>query len=72
MDEETDRKDFISRLNPDSLTIKDGFAEPIALEAKVGDTFQFLRVGYFCKDQDSTDSLPVYNLVVGLKDNYRP
>ena len=37
---------------------------------KMTDTFQFLRNGYFCKDPDSTDELPVYNRVVGLKDTW--
>ncbi|MDD4133497.1 MAG: glutamine--tRNA ligase/YqeY domain fusion protein [Eubacteriales bacterium] len=70
--EEAGRKDFIARLNPDSLKVKHGCAEPVVLTASVGDTFQFLRVGYFCLDRDSTPTLPVYNLVVGLKDSYRP
>ena len=36
----------------------------------MGDTFQFLRMGYFCKDPDSTDEMPVFNRVVGLKDSF--
>ena len=72
VNEEGDKKDFISRLNPESLRVMEGFAEPVALGASVGDTFQFLRVGYFCKDRDSTPTHPVFNLVVGLKDSYRP
>ncbi|MDD4079859.1 MAG: glutamine--tRNA ligase/YqeY domain fusion protein [Eubacteriales bacterium] len=71
-DDETDRKDFIARLNPDSLEVKHGFAEPVVLTAEVGGTFQFLRMGYFCLDRDSLPTLPVFNLVVGLKDSYRP
>ena len=39
-------------------------------DAQVGDTFQFLRMGYFCKDPDSTDEMPVFNRVVGLKDSF--
>ena len=70
--EDTDRKDFISRLNKDSLTVEHGYAEPAVLDSTVGDTFQFLRVGYFCKDKDSTDSNIVFNRVVSLKDSYRP
>ena len=71
-DEETDKKDFISRLNPNSLTVKNGFGEAALKDAKPGDTFQFLRVGYFCKDKDSTDDKAVFNRVVGLKDSYKP
>ena len=65
-------KDFIARLNPDSLKVIHGFAEPYLAEAKVGDSFQFLRMGYFCKDKDSTDALSVFNRVVPLKDSYKP
>ena len=72
LEDETDRKDFISRLNPDSLKTARGLMEPGLLDSKPGDTFQFLRVGYFCKDRDSTEELPVFNLVVGLKDSYKP
>ena len=64
------KKDFISRLNPDSLTALRGVAEPCVRSAAVGDTFQFLRTGYFCKDPDSTDELPVFNRTVGLRDTF--
>lgn len=71
-DEETDKKDFIARLNPNSLRVENGFAEPALKDAQTGDTFQFLRIGYFCKDQDSTPDKAVFNQVVGLKDSYKP
>ncbi|MBQ6173588.1 MAG: glutamine--tRNA ligase/YqeY domain fusion protein [Clostridia bacterium] len=64
------KKDFISRLNPDSLTALRGVAEPCVRSAAVGNTFQFLRTGYFCKDPDSTDELPVFNRTVGLRDTF--
>ncbi|MGN0970611.1 MAG: glutamine--tRNA ligase/YqeY domain fusion protein, partial [Aristaeellaceae bacterium] len=64
------KKDFISRLNPNSLTIVKGLAEPIIRDCEVGTTFQFLRNGYFCKDPDSTPDLPVYNRTVGLRDSF--
>ena len=64
-------KDFISRLNPNSLTVVRGaLAEPAIAQANVGDRFQFLRMGYFCKDKDSTPELPVYNRIVPLKDSW--
>ncbi len=71
-DEEADKKDFIARLNPNSLRVENGFAEPALKEAQAGNTFQFLRIGYFCKDQDSTPDKAVFNQVVGLKDSYKP
>ena len=64
------KKDFISRLNPNSLTVVKGYAEPVILSAEVGDTFQFLRSGYFCKDPDSTAAMPVFNRTVGLRDTF--
>ena len=68
----TTKKDFISRLNPNSLTVVRGMAEPVIRDCEVGTTFQFLRSGYFCKDPDSTPDLPVYNRTVGLKGSYKP
>ncbi len=68
---EVSQKDFISRLNPDSLKVLRGsVAEPIIADAAVAATFQFLRMGYFCKDPDSTSELPVYNRTVALKDTW--
>ena len=64
------KKDFISRLNPNSLTVVRGMAEPVIRDCEVGTTFQFLRSGYFCKDPDSTHDLPVYNRTVGLRDTF--
>ena len=62
--------DFMDRINPDSLKVVRGFCEPCIASSKVGDGFQFLRMGYFCKDRDSTDALPVFNRTVGLKDGW--
>ncbi len=68
---EVSQKDFISRLNPDSLAVlKGAVAEPIIADAEVGAKFQFLRMGYFSKDPDSTETLPVYNRTVALKDTW--
>lgn len=63
---------MIARINPDSLRVVHGYAEPWLAKANVGDSFQFLRMGYFCKDKDSTDALAVFNRVVPLKDSYKP
>ena len=65
-----EKKDFIARLNPNSLQVCKGYAEKILGEAETGASFQFLRNGYFCKDPDSTDALPVYNRTVGLRDTF--
>ena len=62
--------DFMDRLNPNSLTVAKGFCEPYIANSEAGTTFQFLRMGYFCKDKDSTAELPVFNRTVGLKDSW--
>ena len=63
--------DFLRQVNPDSLKVVNGYGEPWLAEAKVGDSFQFLRTAYFCKDKDSTDELAVFNRVVTLKDSFK-
>ena len=62
--------DFINCLNPNSLEILNGVAEPLLSAAKAGDRFQFERQGYFCADPDSTPDKPVFNLTVSLKDTW--
>ena len=65
--------DYLEFVNPDSLkVIPNAKLEPSLAQAKAGDSFQFLRMGYFCADQDSTPERPVFNLTVGLKDSYKP
>lgn len=68
-EKETDFMDFI---NPESLKIVQGFAEPSLKNAEVGKPYQFQRIGYFTKDPDSTDEKLVFNRTVTLKDSYKP
>ncbi len=58
--------EFLKKVDPNSLTICQGVAEPFIRDCETGTTFQFVRVGYFCKDPDSTDALPVFNRTVEL------
>ena len=67
--EDKDYKDF---LNPDSLIVTDGYAEPALLEDASGLAVQFERTGYYVKDKDSTPDLPVFNKTTALKDSYKP
>lgn len=64
--------DFLSYINPDSLKILNGYGEPAIALTKTGEPIQFQRIGYFTKDQDSTDSHLVFNRTVTLKDGYKP
>jgi glutaminyl-tRNA synthetase len=61
-------KSFLEFINVDSLQIVKGFVEPSLSDAKIGDHFQFQRLGYFVVDKDATNSKLVFNKTVGLKD----
>ncbi|MDO6674482.1 glutamine--tRNA ligase/YqeY domain fusion protein [Tenacibaculum sp. 1_MG-2023] len=63
-------KDFMAFLNPNSLEKITAYVEPSLQEAKIGDRFQFQRLGYFNVDDDSTAENLVFNKTVGLRDNW--
>ena len=67
---ETGADDFMDRINPDSLTVREGFCESWIAGHETGASFQFLRMGYFCKDRDSAPERPVFNRTVALKDSW--
>ncbi|WP_370897045.1 glutamine--tRNA ligase/YqeY domain fusion protein [Chryseobacterium gossypii] len=64
--------DFLNFINPESMKTIQGFAEPGLKNVAVGEPLQFQRIGYFTKDQDSTDNHLVFNRTVTLKDSYKP
>mgnify|MGYP000483120507 CR=1 FL=1 len=63
-------KDFMEFVNPDSLKIITGYVEPSLANAKIGDSFQFQRMGYFNVDTESTKEKLVFNKTVGLRDTW--
>ncbi len=80
-------KDFLSCMNPESLTVLNGCKVEAALvedakrfdavgphrTAKTAPSYQFMRVGYFCMDnRDCTAEHLVFNRSVSLKDSYKP
>lgn len=66
-----DERDFRELLNPDSLHVYDNcYVEKFAATMKPGQYLQFQRTGYFMADLDTTDSKPVFNKTVGLKDTW--
>ena len=70
--DESGVKDFTENLNSDSMiVIDDAKIEDTLTDLKTGDTFQFLRLGYFCVDPDSTADTPVFNRTVALKDSWK-
>lgn len=63
--------DFNQRFNADSMKLVSAKVEPSLKNAKVGDKFQFMRVGYYVLDRDSKDGQLVFNEIVGLKDGFK-
>ena len=60
--------DFRDLLNPDSMKVITGArVEKSLAEAKPGDKYQFLKIGYFNTDLDTKDGKLVFNRTVSLK-----
>lgn len=62
--------DFKDHINPNSLEVITGYAEPSLKEATVDTKIQFVRKGYFCLDTDATPDKLIFNRTVGLKDTW--
>jgi len=60
-------KDYREYLNPDSLVVKEAFAEPDLLKDESGIAVQFERIGYFKKDSKNGG----YNKATGLRDSFK-
>jgi glutaminyl-tRNA synthetase len=63
--------DYKEYLNPNSLVVKEAFAEPALLDDNSRVAVQFERNGYFVKDIDSTTEKFVFNKTVALKDTFK-
>ncbi|WP_289043785.1 glutamine--tRNA ligase/YqeY domain fusion protein [uncultured Olleya sp.] len=63
-------KSFMDFINPNSLKTITAFVEPSLKDAKVGEQFQFQRLGYFNVDNDATSQALVFNKTVGLRDSW--
>ncbi|KAJ5077171.1 glutamine--tRNA ligase [Anaeramoeba ignava] len=60
--------DWLAQINPNSLlVINDALIDPVLVNSKPGDKFQFERLGFFCVDSDSNDSKLIFNKTVPLK-----
>jgi glutaminyl-tRNA synthetase len=66
-------KNFLNCINPNSLQVLDHCKLEASLQtAKVGESFQFMRMGYFCLDsQESTGEQLIFNRSVTLKDSFK-
>ena len=71
---ENEGKHFLEQINPNSMKILQGFAEPTQIkDAKPLDKFQFVRNGFFSVDTKyTTDNKLVFNRVVPLKSSFKP
>lgn len=65
-----EKGEFRDNLNEESKIVVEGYIEDALKEAGPGDTFQFMRNGYFSVDKDSTEGKSVFNRVVSLKDSF--
>ena len=63
-------KDFLEYLNPDSLKVMKGCKVESSLGREEVGSYQFMRLGYFCRDSKSSDKL-VFNRSVSLKDGFK-
>ena len=70
-DPSSEEGDFKEYLNPGSLKLVTGHAEPSLKNAAVNDRFQFLRKGYYCLDKESPSDKMVFNRTVTLKDGWK-
>ena len=65
-------KDFLACLNPNSLEVlTDCKVEASLATAVCPNSYQFLRLGYFCVDKDSTPDKLIFNRSVSLKDAFK-
>lgn len=62
--------DFIESLNKNSLEVVNALVEPSVKYTAPGTHYQFLRMGYFVVDKDSTIDKLIFNRSVGLKDSW--
>ncbi|MGL4630676.1 MAG: glutamine--tRNA ligase/YqeY domain fusion protein [Leadbetterella sp.] len=63
--------DFKDALNPGSLKVINAKIEPYLVDDAVSGYFQFIRNGYFVKDQKSTSQALIFNKTVGLKESFK-
>lgn len=59
-----------TELNPDTITVKNGYTETNSMACKIEEAVQFMRLGYYVLDKDSTSETLVFNKTVSLKDSF--
>ncbi len=61
---------FQDNLNPESLEVRTAYVEKALADTKVGNRYQFMRLGYYCTDKDTTADNIVFNRTVALRDSF--
>ena len=69
--EENKDLDFMERLNPNSLIIKNGYVEEFLADTKPLTHYQFIRNGYYVTDKDSTSDHLVFNRTCELESSFK-
>lgn len=69
-DPSNEEGDFKEYINPDSLRVVKGYAEPSLKNAQTGEYYQFLRKGYYCLDKETEAGNLIFNRTVTLKDTW--
>lgn len=65
-------EEFADAINKNSLVVlHDCLVEPSVKNAKAGESFQFIRDGYFTVDPDTADGSLVFNRTVQLNSSYK-
>lgn len=64
-------KDFLEFFNTESLKTITAYGEPALAKVKPGTSLQFMRIGYFCCDPDSSADKMVFNKTVSLRDGFK-
>jgi len=63
-------EDFMTHINPESLSVISAIVEPSLAQAAPESVFQFEREGYYVADRrDHAADKPVFNLTIGLRED---
>jgi glutaminyl-tRNA synthetase len=63
-------EEFTANINPSSMEVAEIYVEPDLARARVGNSYQFMRQGYFTLDPDSTAEKAVFNRTIPLRDSW--
>ena len=66
-----ENESYLDYLNPDSLIVNNkALAEPSLAKAQTGQSYQFLRLGYFVADASHCENKAIFNRVLSLRDSW--